>query len=393
MKMAILNKLGSLSLRAQLLVAMLISVVLTIGATIIISHFLTLRIMNNFEKGLSPAALKVSNQVNAYIVPTDISAVKEYLEKSKILTENVEKYSIFIYLGFALTAMILMSAIAIFVATHMARQLQNVSIAAQSIAKGELSTRAHLSSGAAGEVRYFVNNFNSMAESLESYQRQFVENSAAIAHELRTPLTILRGRLQGMLVGIFKIDTPNVEALISQVDSLTQIVNDLRVTSLAAAGKFNITLEPIKLDEEIAALMQGLKPDLTMAHMQVELDLRPVTVCGDPNRLRQATLALVDNVMKHASMGKIISVATGLSDGHAYIRVMDRGPGLPQDAARLFQPFWRQDVSRSRETGGSGLGLSVAAAITKAHNGSIVARNRPSGGAVFEILIPCPENK
>jgi two-component system, OmpR family, sensor histidine kinase AdeS len=391
MKMAVLNKLSSLSLRAQLLVAMLISVVLTIGTTVTISYFLSLWITNKFEKGLSTAGLKVSKQINAYIIPTDISAVREYFEKSKILTENLDKYSIFVYLGFALTAMLVVSAIAIFIATHMARQLQNVSVAVQSIAKGELSTRARLSTGAAGEVQNFVHNFNSMAESLETYQRQFVENSAGIAHELRTPLTILRGRLQGMLVGIFKIDTPNVEALISQVDSLTQIVNDLRVTSLASAGKFNVALEPIKLEEEIAALVQGLKPDIATALMKVELDLRPVTVCGDPNRLRQATLALIDNVMQHASSGKIISVATGLSDGNAYIRVMDRGAGLPQNADRLFEPFWRQDGSRSRETGGSGLGLSVAAAIAKAHKGSIVARNRPSGGAVFEILIPCPE--
>jgi signal transduction histidine kinase len=390
MKTAVLKKLGSLSLRAQLMCAMLTCIALITVTTVLLSDFLSSWLINRFKSQLSQAALNIRKQINNYIVPTDITAVREYLDKSRLFTDDIEKYGIFIYLGFALIALLVASIIAIFIATHMARQLQNVSTAARAIAKGELSTRANLSAGAAAEVQDFVHNFNGMAESLETYQRQFVENSAAIAHELRTPLTILRGRLQGMLVGIFKIDAPNVEALISQVDSLTQIVNDLRVTSLASAGKLNISLEPIKLEEEIAVLVQGLKPDLTMAHMNLELDLRPVTVCGDPNRLRQATLALIDNVMKYASGGKVISVATGLSDGNAYIRVMDRGSGLPHDAERLFEPFWRQDGSRSRETGGSGLGLSVAAAIAKAHKGSIVGRNRPSGGAVFEILIPCP---
>ncbi len=228
-----------------------------------------------------------------------------------------------------------------------------------------------------------------MASSLERFQRQSVESSAAIAHELRTPLTILQGRLQGMVEGVFETKPRDLEGLIDQVESLSRIVSDLNIVSLAQAGRLSVHQEPVWLEESMASLLHTVMPDLEKAGLIVEADLRPANGFADASRVRQAALVLIENVKRHAAAGGSIRVETGVDDRQAFIRVLDRGPGInPDTVDRMFEPFWRSEASRSRATGGSGLGLSVVASIASAHGGSVSAAPRDGGGAVFELRLP-----
>jgi two-component system, OmpR family, sensor histidine kinase AdeS len=378
-----------LGLRSQLIIAMMTCIVTTVGITVGATAYFIDQQRVDYEERLSPRARKAQAQIDAYQIPTDVDAVREMFEADKRATENSQSLGNLALLTVAVVSILAGSIIAVFLATRIGRPLQSVSTAARRIAMGDLAVRADPAIGGAGETVDLVENFNAMAASLEDLQRQSIENSAAIAHELRTPLTILRGRLQGMIEGVFKTERRDLDGLIAQVESLTQIVNDLSTVSLAQSGRLHVDFAYIDLANEVEALLHMVTPDLVAAHMTVEVALAPAPAHADANRVRQAALALIDNARCHAYLGGIVRIETEVIRNASVIRVLDRGPGLTEDAAaRVFEPFWRSDASRSRESGGSGLGLSVVWSIAKAHGGGASAAPRDGGGAVFELHLP-----
>lgn len=376
-------------LRSQLVLAMLTCIVATVGVTMVLSQAIVTWYEAEFVRGLSPAALKASAEVDNFTLPNDRDAARELLARAKDIDDDLTLINLFLLAMIAAISILLTSIVAVFLASRIGKPLDAVSLAATQVAGGDLSARADVGEGGSGETARLIENFNVMAAALERFERQSVESSAAIAHELRTPLTILRGRLQGMLDGIFGRDGRDIETLITQVDSLTQIVNDLNIVSLAKAGRLAVNQERVDLADEVDRLLSLVEPSLTAAGFDVTCELQACAVFADPNRIRQATLALVENARVHASSGRAIHVETRSENGIAIIAVSDRGAGLPiGDAALLFEPFWRSDTSRNRRGGGSGLGLSVVAAIIEAHGGSIHALARDGGGAIFELRLP-----
>lgn len=271
--------------------------------------------------------------------------------------------------------------------------LLEVTQAIRSIAAGDLSARANPRIEGFGESASLVSDFNTMAERLERAEAELRYSNSAAAHELRTPLTILKGRLQGVSDGVFKLDEELVELLIAQVDGMTQIVEDLRTLGLFNAG----TLELSIVDTDLALIAREVinlsAEALATKEISLQLDLAPAPVAADPARLRQVLLALIDNVMRYAP-GQRLSVTTRAEHGKAVLTVTDTGAGLSEEALRnAFEPFWRDEGSRARDKGGSGLGLSVVRAIVHAHDGQVLAENAPGHGARFTVVLPVTKNR
>ncbi|MDZ3833599.1 MAG: ATP-binding protein [Sphingopyxis sp.] len=267
--------------------------------------------------------------------------------------------------------------------------VHRVAAAARRVAAGDRTVRVPSAAHGAGETHQLIVDFNLMAREMERSERNMRESIAAIAHELRTPLTILRGRLQGMSDGIFPVDGGGIGGLIFQVDSLTRIVEDLRILSLAMAGRLTMTPTVIDLAEEAERALDAFTIELGAAGMAVERQLQPVRLVADGARLRQILLALLDNARRYAASGGVVRVETDHDHEGGYLRVLDRGPGVSaRDAERMFQRFWRADESRSRDSGGTGLGLAVVKAIAEAHGGRVIAAPRAGGGICFEVRLP-----
>jgi two-component system, OmpR family, sensor histidine kinase AdeS len=378
-----------LTLRTQLVLAVLVSILAMVVATFILGHFIEAKLLSDYRNSLSPAAQQVSDQVDAYIVPTNLQAVREYMEGTRRFENDVGTMGTILSVGLLLVSVMVGGVIAAYMSIRIGRPLDAVTKAASRVAEGDLTVRVSAMSWASGETEDLIDNFNSMADSLERYQRQSIESSAAIAHELRTPLTILRGRLQGMIEGVFDTKPRDLDGLVHQVDSLTRIVGDLNIVSLSKAGRLSVQVEPVWLDDSVASLLHMMMPDLEKSGLCLESDLKPANALADPSRFRQALLALINNVQLHAASGGQIRVETGIEGRSAFVRVLDRGPGLSPDTLdRIFEPFWRQENSRSRAGGGTGLGLSVVASIAAALGGTASAQARTGGGSAFEMRLP-----
>lgn len=225
------------------------------------------------------------------------------------------------------------------------------------------------------ETRQASRAFNTMQARLRGLIENRTRMLAAISHDLRTPLTLLRLRAEN-------VDNPQERdkmlATIAEMDSMVgvtlQFARDEATTEL-------------RRPTDIAALVQSIVDDMADAGVPVKMQpAESIVYDCRPNALRRAIRNLLDNAVKY---GKAASVAIQTTPKTIDIIIDDEGPGIPeQELSRVFDPFYRLEESRSRETGGVGLGLAIAQSIVQTHRGELVLSNRPTGGIRARIVLP-----
>jgi signal transduction histidine kinase len=270
-------------------------------------------------------------------------------------------------------------------AALIAAPLRRMTVVAATAAAGDLSMRAE-PVPARGEVGVLSAAFNDMLDRLErSFRRQrdFVSDAS---HELRTPLAVLRAQVE--LLDRERDELARHEGtatLLRRLDELDRLVGDMLTLASAEAGQL---IEPRSID--LTDFFEDIRRDLPLFG---ERDFRMETVAGtldaDPDRLTQVLRNLVRNAVAHTNPGDRVQVASGARDGWLEIAVSDTGPGIPPDQLeQIFERFQRLDKSRSRDGGGTGLGLPIARAIVEAHGGRIRAESPPARGATFRLELP-----
>ncbi|MFD2235247.1 ATP-binding protein [Phaeospirillum tilakii] len=288
----------------------------------------------------------------------------------------------------ALTALAALG-LAVFSALRLARRilvpLNSVAQGLRRLAQGDLSVRAGGADRSLGEAAQLVGDFNAMAQRLERMERERRFWNAAIAHELRTPVTVLRGRLQGLTEGVFEPAPELFQSLLTQVEGLGRLIEDLRLVGLAENGRLDLHLLPIDLEAEVTAVVRAFQASLEGAGFTLSralADLPPVRC--DPVRIRQALLALLENARHHATPGPL-RIEVRIADGHCHLRVEDSGPGVPEASVpQIFEAFQRTGSDQT----GSGLGLAVVQAIARAHGGGVSCGRSTLGGSLFDLHWP-----
>lgn len=257
------------------------------------------------------------------------------------------------------------------------------------VAKGDLSARAEATDRSLSEAVMLAEDFNALASQLQRMTEDREFWNAAIAHELRTPVTILRGRLQGLVDGVFAPDAPLFHSLLAQVEGLGRLIEDLRAVSLAESGHLDMHIREVDLSAEVRSVVDFSKAALQAAGKCPMLELEAGPVYCDPVRIRQALLALLENARRHAVPGAV-RIQTRQEDGWCTLQVEDDGPGIPSESvSHVFTAFRRMhNTEGDAGSGGDGLGLAVVAAIATAHGGSATCRPSSTGGACFELRWP-----
>ncbi len=258
----------------------------------------------------------------------------------------------------------------------------------------DLSRRIPLSGPPRGEVGRLTEAFNETLERLETLfetQRRFL---ADVSHELRTPLTSIRGNVD-LIRRMGDPDPESLEAIRSEVDRMTRMVNDLLLLAQAESGRLPLAQEEIELDTLLLEVFKQAKV-LASDSVQVELGREDqVRVIGDHDRLLQVLLNLIANALDHTPRGGKVTLALACVDDWARLTVSDTGPGIPkEDLPHIFERFYRVDRSRVRKvSGGAGLGLSIAYWITRSHDGKIEVASEQGRGTTFSVWLPRVRDK
>jgi signal transduction histidine kinase len=245
------------------------------------------------------------------------------------------------------------------------RPVEALTTGARALAGGKLETRVDVRGE--DEVAELGRAFNSMAEALERNERARRNMVSDIAHELRTPLTSIRVQIEAVQDGVLEPDARWIASIEEDAAALAHLVDDLQQLSLADAGALRLEVAEVRVAEVIERALSGLsRPGIAVTHV-VDPEL---LVRADARRLVQVVRNLLVNALAYAASS--IAVSAALIGTHVEIRVADDGPGVADEhAGRIFDRFYRADSSRSRSTGGAGLGLAIARQLVELHGGTI----------------------
>lgn len=275
-------------------------------------------------------------------------------------------------------------------ARRLLRPIRSLTGAAQRMASGDLQARVPVKG--ADEIARLGSAFNAMANSVETMEQQRKILVSDVAHELRNPLANVRGYLEAAQDDVFRLDDTLIDSLLEETMLLQHLIDDLQDLALADAGRLRIHPEPtdaIALAEHVIAAHRALA-DTADVELELSGDVHRL-VNVDQVRIRQVLGNLVANAIRYTPAGGRVTVAVRADRDQSplVIEVTDTGSGIQQvDLPHLFDRFYRADVSRSRATGGSGLGLSIVRHLVEAHGGSIIVASVVGKGTRFAIELP-----
>lgn len=279
------------------------------------------------------------------------------------------------------------------------QSLSRLQAGAQQLATGDFSARVHLND--VDELSDVAEAFNMMADELEqSFARQKQlerarrDLTAAVSHDLRTPLTSIRAMIEALADGVVT-DSETVQryyvTIRAQTENLSGLIDDLFELSQLEAGQIELKKEPINLNDLLSDVLES---------MQVQAKNKGVTLNGtfgediplvwaEFQKIQRVLYNLVQNAIRHTPVGGSIFLESRVVPQGVQLNVMDTGDGIAsEDLPYIFDQFFRGEKSRSRETGGAGLGLAIAKRIIEAHNGQIRVESQVNQGARFSFVLP-----
>lgn len=307
----------------------------------------------------------------------------------KTLNEAMEKLAILMLAGGGL-AVVGAFGLGMWLSNQALRPIESIIRAADGISTAQdLRTRLPWD-GPQDELGRLTSVFNRMMDRLEhlfGVQQRFV---ADVSHELRTPLTTIRGNLD--LARRYGMDAASLEAIESETDRMSRMVNDLLVLARADAGALTLEMAPLDLDTVVADVFRQARVLIQDRDLTLKLErLEPARINGCADRLRQLLLNLVTNAIQFTPDGGQIHLGLRREGDEAVLTVVDTGIGIrPEDLPHIFDRFYQAERSRARSDGqgGAGLGLAIVRWIAQAHGGIVEVQSAPGRGTTFTVRLP-----
>jgi signal transduction histidine kinase len=274
-------------------------------------------------------------------------------------------------------------------ARGMTQPLRDMAAAARRMERGDYDVRVQTASR--DEVGRLAAAFNRMSSELENLERSRRDLVANVSHELKTPITAIRAHIENLLDGVERPDPQVLGIMLTQTERLGRLVEQLLDLSRLESGEVPLH----RVDVALAPLVTRVVSEIEVASPGRRVRIAPEvptdlpSIDADPERVHQVLFNLVDNAVRFTPDGGKVIVSAARRDGSIEIRVADTGSGISSEhLPRLFERFYRADTARSREDGGTGIGLAIARSVVEAHGGHISAQSRVGEGSVFTFDLP-----
>jgi len=295
-----------------------------------------------------------------------------------------------------LTALFAAVLASFLVSRQVVTPIQKMMILSQRIADGKYHERLNLPGGKLpnhlDELDQLALSFNQMAEKLEKTEAMRRQLIGDVSHELRTPLTAIKGYIEGMMDGVIPAEPETYQVMQSEITRLQRLVDDLQELSRVEARAFMLNPGLVSMADLVETVKRNFEQQFKDKNIwfetQVEEGLPKVRV--DRDRILQVLTNLVGNALQYTPMGGKVWMHVSWEKSDIHVSVIDTGIGIaPEHLPFVFNRFYRADPSRTRSSGGSGIGLTIAQALVKAHGGRIWAESEGVGrGSTFHFTLP-----
>ena len=292
----------------------------------------------------------------------------------------------------AIICVLLAAAAAIILARHLSVPVKLLAKATRALTAGDYSTRIQETRPIEDDMGRLQKDFNSLANTLEKNENTRRQWIADISHELRTPISVLRGEIEAIQDGVRECTKENLKSLHLEILHVNQIIEDLYQLSMSDIGALNYKKEDMNLSQEMDDVISSYKETLKQLNISLKFDL---TSCGDtklfadPQRIHQLFTNFMQNTLRYTNPNGQLEIWCEKAAKYVTIHWRDSAPGVSDELLpQLFVRLFRTEESRSRQTGGAGLGLSICKNIVDAHDGQISVQHSPFGGLWFITKLP-----
>ena len=289
----------------------------------------------------------------------------------------------------AAAALIFGLIISIIISKQLSKPLIKITETANKMRAGNLEVRALVSSNTK-EIDELSNSINYLAETLSSQEMLRKRLTSDMAHELRTPLTTLKTHVEAFIDGVWKPTTERFEAFYEEIERLTKMVDSLR--NLAKLEQTNISLNKseVNLSNELEKIIDNFKPLYIKENYELTTSITPdILAMTDKDKFKQIINNLLWNSYKYLKPNGNAHIILKKEKQNVILKVIDNGIGIPEkDLPFIFERFYRSDLSRNKNTGGYGIGLTITKAFVEAHGGWIYVESVENEGSAFTIELP-----
>ena len=285
-------------------------------------------------------------------------------------------------------------AVSILISYRVVNPVREMMFASQDIARGNYQERVFVPGDPTrgDELSELAISFNRMAEQLEKNENVRQRLIGDISHELRTPLTVIKGIIEGLMDDVLPPDQDTYQKVHQEADRLSHLVDDLQLLSQVEAGEYKLDKETIEVEELINTVLARLGQQYIDKGVKLtsDLEIELPSVQADPRRIGQVLLNIVGNALQYTTKGDRVFIQARRASNEVHITVQDTGEGIPvEHHPYIFTRFYRVDKSRTRASGGSGIGLTVARHFVEAHGGRIWMDSAGEGqGSSFTFSLP-----
>ncbi len=291
-------------------------------------------------------------------------------------------------------AFIVAVVVSILISYRVVNPVREMMIASQYIARGNYQERVYVPGDPlkADELSQLAISFNRMAEILDQNEIIRQRLIGDISHELRTPLTVIKGSLEGLIDDVLPADPETYQKIYNEADRLSHLVDDLQYLSRVDAGVYQLEKQNEDVKDLINTAVERLNKQFKDKGVSLEVESIPglPQIYLDPHRIGQVLLNVIGNALQYTSEGDSVTVRAYQEGNEIIFQIQDTGIGIPiEHHPHLFTRFYRVDKSRSRSSGGSGIGLTIAKHFVEAHEGRIwVESEGPGKGSIFTFSLP-----
>ncbi|WP_026694445.1 sensor histidine kinase [Peribacillus kribbensis] len=304
------------------------------------------------------------------------------------LSTHLERAMMESILYTALGAIILVIIISFYAAKRLSTPLLQMKRAADRMAKGRWKTRVSIKGN--DELSQLGLSLNQLASELEKQDTARKNMTADIAHELRTPLATLKSHMEAFEDGIWDPTPKRIKDCTEEINRLIHLVQDLEQLNTIEASDFKICRRPSDLETVIEQCAASIRGAFLQKNVDLELFFQgDLEFDFDEERMKQVLFNLLSNSLKYTSPGGSASVLAEDQSGTVLLKVMDNGIGMKAESIqKAFDRFYREDHSRSRRTGGSGIGLAIVKRLVESHQGTIWIESKEGKGTTVSISLP-----
>lgn len=293
-----------------------------------------------------------------------------------------------IFLGFGILFLLIAIALGVFIAGKISGPIKKAIDNTKQIELGNYGSRIKAVSNTK-EMDQLIHSVNALSGTLQRQQTSKQRMARDYAHELRTPLAALQSNIEAMIDGIWEPTSARLESCREEVLRLTRMLMDIDKLVEIENNSDRLNKTHFNLGDVVEQVLRTYQAELDKKGIAVITDLRPCELDADQDKITQVIINLLTNAIKYTEAGGTISLSSYRRDAQAVFTVTDSGVGIAaEDLPHIFEHLYRADKSRNRETGGSGIGLSVVRAIVDAHGGTVEVESEPGKGSRFTVKLP-----